>query len=160
MVEWKSIEELRQLYINKYEQSKIVAELENAYSLEYSFRTDYNGRQILELLQNVDDAINNSSENVDPTVRIVYKNNILEVGNMGTTFSAEAIDRICLGAASDKTEIDIGNKGIGFRSLLNNAEWIEIHSGEYHIRFSERFSNNIFRENLKHIPFYNCHIEI
>lgn len=52
---------------------------------------DYNGRQILELLQNVDDAYGDKkkSENLDGyeevEVKITYKDNVLEVGNTGTT---------------------------------------------------------------------------
>lgn len=53
---------------------------------------DYNGRQILELLQNVDDAYGDKkSENLDGyeevEVKITYKDNVLEVGNTGTTFT-------------------------------------------------------------------------
>lgn len=56
MVNWKSIDELRQIFIDKYTKSMLSTELEKACSEEYELKRDYNGRQILELLQNVDDA--------------------------------------------------------------------------------------------------------
>lgn len=63
-----------------------------ACSEEYELVRDYNGRQILELLQNVDDACDetekhtNKSKNV--VVKIVFNNNLLEVGNTGTSLKS------------------------------------------------------------------------
>ena len=144
MVKWESIDELRKIFINKYIKSDLQSELEKACSEEYELKRDYNGRQILELLQNVDDACEESKDDV--VVNISYKKNILEVGNTGTTFSAETIERLCLGRASEKSSKKIGNKGTGFRSLLNDAEWVELHSGKYAIRFSEKYVYKLFNE--------------
>jgi len=144
MVKWKSIDELREIFINKYICSDLQSELEKACSEEYELKRDYNGRQILELLQNVDDACENNDGEDDVIVNISFKDRVLEIGNTGTTFSAESIERLCLGRASEKNSQKIGNKGTGFRSLLNDAEWIEIHSGEYSVRFSEKFTREVF----------------
>lgn len=144
MVKWESIDELRKIFINKYIKSDLQSELEKACSEEYELKRDYNGRQILELLQNVDDACEESKDDV--VVNISYKKNILEVGNTGTTFSAETIERLCLGRASEKSSKKIGNKGTGFRSLLNDAEWVELHSGKYAICFSEKYVYELFNE--------------
>lgn len=146
MVTWNNIDELRTIFINKYVYSNLQSELEKACSEEYELKRDYNGRQILELLQNVDDACDDKKDQDDVVVNISFKDGVLEVGNTGTTFSAESIERLCLGRASEKNSQKIGNKGTGFRSLLNDAEWIEIHSGKFSVRFSEKFTQEIFRQ--------------
>lgn len=144
MVNWKTIDELREIFINKYIDSNLQSELEKACSEEYELKRDYNGRQILELLQNVDDACEELKTKDEVVVKFTFKDNILEVGNTGTAFSDETIERVCLGRASEKSSKKIGNKGTGFRSLLNDAEWIEIHSGNRSIRFSETFTKKLF----------------
>lgn len=103
MSNWRTIDELRHIFIEKYTNSKLSNELEKACSEEYELMRDYNGRQILELLQNVDDAYGDKKKhenlhvNEEVEVQITYKNNILEVGNTGTTFTKETIERLCLG---------------------------------------------------------------
>src|SRR5690606_7649790 len=87
-------------------------------------------------------------------VKITFKDNILEVGNTGTSFTKETIERLCLGRASNKSSQNIGNKGTGFRSLLNDAEWIELYSGDFAIRFSEKFAKSCF-DKYSHIELIN-----
>lgn len=153
MSNWTTIDELRNIFIEKYTSSKLSNELEKACSEEYELMRDYNGRQILELLQNVDDAYGDkkirgnldSSEGVE--VKITFNDHILEVGNTGTSFTKETIERLCLGRASNKSTQNIGNKGTGFRSLLNDAEWIELYSGQFAIRFSEGFAKSCFEQS-------------
>lgn len=164
MVKWNTIDDLRSIFIKKYTDSDLQSELEKACSEEYELKRDYNGRQILELLQNVDDACEKREGQDDVIVNISFKDDILEVGNTGTTFSAESIERLCLGRASEKSAQKIGNKGTGFRSLLNDAEWIEIHSGEYAVRFSEKFTQEIFNQycdekspNYSALIYEQCH---
>ncbi len=160
MSKWRTVDELRNIFIEKYTNSKLSNELEKACSEEYELMRDYNGRQILELLQNVDDAYGdkkkreNLDNNEEVEVKITYKDNILEVGNTGTTFTKETIERLCLGRASNKSSINIGNKGTGFRSLLNDAEWIELYSGDFAIRFSENFAMRCF-EQYSHYELIN-----
>ncbi|EDN9299744.1 hypothetical protein ARS67_000144, partial [Listeria monocytogenes] len=151
MSKWNTIDELRDIFIRKYTDSELSNELEKACSEESELMRDYNGRQILELLQNVDDAYGdikseNDASNDEVKVQITYKNNILEVGNTGTSFSKDTIERLCLGRASNKSSQNIGNKGTGFRSLLNDAEWVELYSGEFAIRFSEEFTKKLFEQ--------------
>lgn len=156
MVNWKTIDELREIFIKRYTNSDLQSELEKACSEEYELKRDYNGRQILELLQNVDDACEESKNKA--TVKFLFKKNILEVGNTGTTFSEETIERLCLGRASEKSSKKIGNKGTGFRSLLNDAEWIEIHSGKYAIRFSEKYTKELF-EKYRNAPLITTQLK-
>lgn len=150
MANWQTIEELKDIFIRKYTCSELGSELEKACSEEYELKRDYNGRQILELLQNVDDAYIQTSNSSKPevAVKIVYKEDILEVGNTGTSFSQETMERLCLGRVSDKSSKNIGNKGTGFRSLLNDAEWIEVHSGGFSIKFSEQYTNAQFKKYI------------
>ena len=143
MANWHTIDELRQIFIDKYTTSKLSTELEKACSEEFELMRDYNGRQILELLQNVDDACSENKKG-ESEVHIKFVDNILEVGNTGTTFNSDTIERLCLGRASSKSASNIGNKGTGFRSLLNDAEWIEIHSGDFSIRFSYDYTEKLF----------------
>ena len=53
---WSSIAELRKNFIDDYVKTKRTHKLESEYNYEKSLIDDYNGRQLLELLQNVDDA--------------------------------------------------------------------------------------------------------
>ncbi len=145
MANWKTIDELRNIFIEKYTTSKLSTELEKACSEEYELMRDYNGRQILELLQNVDDACGEKTGS-ESAVTIKFVDGILEVGNTGTTFTEDTIERLCLGRASNKSASKIGNKGTGFRSLLNDAEWIEIHSGTFSIRFSYEYTKSLFEQ--------------
>jgi len=144
-IKWNTIEELRNLLIEPYLNPKEPLRLGQACSTEVDDKTGYNGRQILELLQNVDDACDDHTGK-EVSVKIVFKDNILEVGNTGTVFTAESIYRLCYGGVSQKSLEKIGNKGRGFRSLLNDAEWIEIHSGEFSVRFSEEYAKELFNQ--------------
>ena len=63
MVKWSTIDDLRNLFINNYVKSDFQSELEKACSEEFELKRDYNGRQILELLQNVDDACDEKKSN-------------------------------------------------------------------------------------------------
>ncbi|WP_010253524.1 sacsin N-terminal ATP-binding-like domain-containing protein [Treponema primitia] len=136
---------IRDRYIREYTQEKF--RLESDFKEDEQRRTDYHGRELLELLQNVDDAaVKADIQNAD--VLLEYKNNIFTVANNGTQFTAETIERLCHGAASNKTDDFIGNKGTGFRSLLNWGRQIEIHSGEFHIGFSQNYANSEFEKIL------------
>ena len=153
MANWKTIEELKNIFVEEYINSKLVSKLENACNDEYELARDYNGRQILELLQNVDDACSNSGKiNDEVLVKIKFNDNTLEVGNTGTAFTQETIERLCQGKASNKSSENIGNKGTGFRSLLNDAEWIEVHSGDFSIKFSKEFAKKQFEKHVNTSP--------
>ena len=95
---------------------------------------EYNGRQLLEMLQNADDQ---GSKRVlvewDEAARR------LVISNEGAPFSAQGFESLMLSNLSTKTGGGyIGNKGLGFRSIVNWASEIAISSGGLHARFSER----------------------
>ena len=160
MANWNTIEELKNIFVDEYITTKLGSKLENACNDEYELTRDYNGRQILELLQNVDDACSREGKaDNEVLVKISFKDNILEVGNTGTAFSQETIERLCQGKASNKPSENIGNKGTGFRSLLNDAEWIEVHSGDFSIRFSEKYAREQFEKYIDISPVIRSQVQ-
>lgn len=140
------VQEIRNRYIDEYKTSKF--RLESDYKEDEQRKTDYHGRELLELLQNVDDAAVNTSL-IEVDVLIEYKDNVLTVANNGTVFTQETIERLCHGSASNKSDEFIGNKGTGFRSLLNWGKQIEIHSGGFHVGFSQEFADKEFNKLLE-----------
>ena len=140
-------------YIEKHKKEQEVEELIGENNRINQDRTGYHGREIFELLQNADDAYQNSlNEGKEPDeeleVSISYKNGELIVNNTGTFFDKDGIRAIVQGNNSTKGDDEryIGNKGTGFRSLLNWATKIIIHSGEYHVEFSEEIAQEKFNE--------------
>ena len=116
----------------------------------------YHGREILELLQNADDAytlylkINPNALKKDISVLFEYKNGKLRVSNYGAPFDIESITSLSQGNNSTKDRGEfIGNKGIGFRALLNWCDDIKIFSGDYSVRFSAQTANKYLEELKK-----------
>src|SRR5690606_731081 len=52
------------------------------------------------------------------------------------------------GLSTKNKEEYIGNKGLGFRSVLSWVDSVEIHTREVSFRFSEEYSKKYFQENL------------
>lgn len=163
----KHINRILEQKIKKFTENDTERNLLQAYNLDVQFRDDYHGRELFELLQNVDDAYEEYCQK-QPDARgqevktlIEYKNNVLRVCNTGTTFRKDTVERLCQGAVSDKKEKYIGNKGIGFRSVLNWADKIRIYSGDYSIEFSKEYAqqqfdnikdNNLVKSQIKDAP--------
>jgi len=115
------------------------------YNRELELTKEYNGRQLLELLQNADDASSNE-------VLILWDkdNSKLTISNKGEPFETGGIKSLMLANLSTKTKISyIGNKGLGFRSILNWAEQIKINSNGCIISFSEIIAKDIFENKLE-----------
>ncbi|WP_370018421.1 sacsin N-terminal ATP-binding-like domain-containing protein [Planotetraspora sp. GP83] len=95
---------------------------------------DYRGRSLLELLQNAHDA--HAGDRHEGRVHIVLDETegeygTLYVANGGTPFTWERVMAICKFAMSEKTVGDgIGNKGVGFRSVLELTTAPEIFSAQ------------------------------
>lgn len=114
--------------------------------------TEYNGRQIFEMLQNMDDQMERlpmgegrCQIEFDKVVRkLVFK-------NIGDPFTADGIMSIMLPDVSPKKKMGnatIGNKGLGFRSLLNwSPERIVIRSAGLQFVFSEEAIIEVLEEN-------------
>ena len=150
------VDKLRKEYIEKHTKE---GELENLIvenNIESRDVKGYHGREILELLQNADDAYQKSIDigekpDSELVVTIKYIENVLTVTNTGTCFDKEGIKAIVQGNHSPKTGKYIGNKGTGFRSILNWAKSVRIFSGDYNVEFSKKIALEEF-EKIKDLP--------
>lgn len=150
------VDKLKTEYLEKHTKMQERDELIAENNIEKRDIKGYHGREILELLQNADDAYQKSIElgqkpNCDLIVSIRYINNVLTVTNTGTYFDKDGIKAIVQGNNSPKTGKYIGNKGTGFRSVLNWANAVRIFSGEYNIEFSKEIASKHFKE-IKNSP--------
>lgn len=147
----KYIETLCNEYIANHVREQERDELIHENNIEKRDIKGYHGREILELLQNADDAYQKSIDegnapDCELEVLIAFKNNMLTISNTGTFFDRDGIKAIVQGNNSPKSGKYIGNKGTGFRSVLNWANEIRIYSGEFNVRFSKEFANEKFQE--------------
>ena len=150
------VDALRKEYIEKITRPSEWEELARDDHIEQRDVKGYHGREILELLQNADDAYQkliNSGKKPDCELEIVisYINDVLTISNTGTFFDDEGVKAIVQGNNSPKKGGYIGNKGTGFRSILNWAKAVSIDSGDFHIIFSEEIADRIF-ESIRNEP--------
>lgn len=101
-------------------------------SLDAQIAQEYRGRCILELLQNAHDALANPTPDDPRRISFVlntYPEPVLLVGNSGLPFRHEDFEGICQLAQSPKDPNEsVGNKGLGFRSVLEVSGCPEIWS--------------------------------
>lgn len=145
-------EEYKENQIKEQEREELISEN----NIENRDIKGYHGREILELLQNADDAYQKSIDlgnkpSEELCVLISYKNNIFKIENTGTFFDKDGIKAIVQGNNSPKKGKYIGNKGTGFRSVLNWAKDIKIYSGNFNVHFTKDISLKIFDE-IKNEP--------
>ena len=117
-----------------------------AYNGEKKTTKDYNGRQILELIQNADDA---GSKGI--LIKIEKEKKTLSISNQGEPFSEKGYRSLRTENLSSKLKKKfIGNKGLGLRSILNWSNELKIISNDMVIEFSEikrkQEFHNIFNE--------------
>jgi hypothetical protein len=96
----------------------------------------YHGREILELLQNAADAASAAGERGQ--VRLIITPHGLVVGNTGQPFDFQGVESLLTANFSSKRlsgSALIGDKGLGFRSILNWTLSPLISSGELGIAF-------------------------
>lgn len=124
---------------------------------EYRLKSQYKERELFELLQNIDDAYDPVS-NKSCIAYFSLKDEWLEVSNNGHPFTIDTLVRLCQGTVSSKNGKYIGCKGIGFRSVLNWADIVEIHSGYGKDCISVRFSKDYASAQLRAIAS-NPHIQ-
>ncbi|MGI0107044.1 sacsin N-terminal ATP-binding-like domain-containing protein [Salinimicrobium sp. WS361] len=118
-------------------------EMISAYNRELSTTKGYNGRQLLELLQNCDDQ---SSDQV--FIELNEEKNLLSIANLGVPFSLEGYRSLFTSDLSSKVDktLYIGNKGLGFRSILNWADEVNIYSNSLKVTYSDQIRNSAFNE--------------
>lgn len=111
---------------------------------------EYNGRQLLEMLQNADDEAITEKEK---TCYIKLTENQLTIANNGRMFSKGGIESLMYSNISPKVleQNKVGQKGLGFRSILSWANKITIKSYDFAVEFSEdnakEFLKNLIRKN-------------
>lgn len=113
-------------------------DLISAYNREKSNARDYQGREILELIQNADDAGGDYGQS--NKILIFSTNDGLIVANTGMPFSPEGIKSLMISDRSPKQHLRsrcIGHKGLGFRSILGWSSVIGILGHKISIQFSE-----------------------
>jgi hypothetical protein len=115
------------------------------YNIENQQIRDYNGRQLLELIQNADD------EGAD-VVSLDFNSSsrILTVSNSGDHgFSKAGYESLMLSNLSSKTkELYIGNKGLGFRSIINWSESVIVRSNSLDVKFSKKHATTLFENTF------------
>lgn len=117
-------------------------QLISRYRLERSTNDDYKGRQLLELIQNVDDACSTFAR-----IELNSSTRQLKITNGGTPFSLEGFRSLMIPSLSPKRKkVFIGNKGLGFRSILNWSNQITIISGGIQMVFSKSLAKKAFLE--------------
>ena len=92
---------------------------------------EYEGRFLYELIQNAYDAHPVGAEGEIIVLLDLDEGDhgVLYVANSGMPFTERNFEAICELAQSDKTpDESIGNKGVGFKSVLQVCEWPEIYS--------------------------------
>ena len=116
---------------------------------------EYNGRQLLEMLQNADDeAVTKKNK----TCYIKLTKNQLIIANNGNKFSEGGIESLMYSNLSPKLQQQnkVGQKGLGFRSILNWANKVTIKSYDFGVEFSNNnaiaFLKGLIDENpdIKH----------
>lgn len=142
----ESLEETKQSYFSS---KKNLLWLEQ-YTLETQNFKDYEGREILELLQNADDA-----QSSDVKILLNTAENYLSVTNSGDKtilFSEAGIRSIMASHLSPKKEDIknknklIGAKGLGFKSVLNWASEIKVKSDNIDLCFGKEIVNQFWEE--------------
>lgn len=122
-------------------------EMTSAFNRERDSTRDYYGRELLELLQNADDA--GAEQDQSNRVLIELEDETLYVANTGQPFSPAGIKSLMVSNNSPKqlsrTRF-IGYKGLGFRSVLGWASKIAILSANLEIGFAEEEAIKIGRE--------------
>ena len=115
-------------------------------SNEEQILEEYNGRQLLELLQNIDDQ-----GSKEALLKLDTSNKILLIANTGVPFDNAGLKSLMMANLSPKKNKKfIGNKGLGFRSLLNWVGAIYVKSLNLSLEFSEENRNKVERkENIE-----------
>ena len=142
-------EEITKRHIEEYNNNpnRLREDAEN----ESAIVDDYKGRVILELLQNADDAQINFESNStivgDAFIEFELTGKSLIVRNGGYPVNSDGIESLaCMRLSPKDKKVTIGNKGIGFKSVLEITDQPIIHSSPFHFMFSEEHAHKILKE--------------
>lgn len=127
---------------------------ESMFNLTEQMTHDYSNRFIIELLQNAYDAISLDTSSDTGKVKIILdekddRPSTLYFANTGLPFSHSNFEAISSLALSNKDPKEtIGNKGIGFKSVLQVSNSPKIYSGKW---LENSFSGYCFEFNPKKV---------
>ncbi|RRK01877.1 DUF3883 domain-containing protein [Opitutaceae bacterium TAV3] len=141
--EWLADTERRQREVFRLSPDRLVAE----YRREREITRGYHGREILELLQNAGDAARQAG--VKGCVRIVVTPHGLVIGNTGRPFDMGGVRSLQTANLSPKRQSEtavIGDKGLGFRSILNWTQSPLTSSGALGLAFVPDYAAVILEE--------------
>ena len=120
-------------------------------SLDEQISQAYRGRCVLELLQNAHDALINVSGDDPKKIYFSLKSGdepVLLIANSGNPFYEENFNGLCeLGQSSKDPNECVGNKGLGFRSILEISSCPEIWSSaptNKNVAFAFKFTRSVF----------------
>ena len=135
----KIIDDLSKAKSNYSNPEQAIDQANSCDSLSNDIYTD-NKRFIYELLQNADDA---SCNNGKLDFQINFVDNYIIISHNGELFSESDIESICSVGDGNKRgdENKTGYKGIGFKSVFANSDFVIIKSGEYCFKFDKKESN-------------------
>jgi len=125
------VENLRKEFI---QEAKAAPKLFNDLAkVEQYIAESYKTRAFIELMQNADDA--GASK-----FGIHTFNNGFVVGNNGTSFTQNDVEALCRSGSSNKHRggETIGYRGIGFKSVVNIANIVNIISGDFKFSFDRK----------------------
>lgn len=154
---------MNDIILNKIETMKGVYSIDpnrilQDYRKEKAEIEGYHGRELLELLQNAVDEIDTATNRY---VCIELSGNILRLSNNGSVFSEAGVTSLMYSNLSPKHSAYkyIGNKGTGFRSVLNWANYVRIYSGDLSIEFSSDSAEEFMSELLINDSIKNYKVE-
>jgi len=103
---------------------------ESLKSISEDTAQEYEGRAVLELVQNGHDALPDGEPGtIAVLVDLRVEHGVVYVANQGAPFTEGNFKSITEFALSDKGPGEgIGNKGLGFRSVLQLTDWPEVYS--------------------------------
>ena len=108
---------------------------------EISYTNEYQGREVFELLQNANDA--GAVEEKKSDVFITANEHGLLIANTGKPFDAPGVMSLMISDNSPKKKQRhkfIGNKGLGFRAVLNWSDCPFLISGDLALSFDRGFA--------------------
>ncbi len=136
------IEEIRNEFIKESINSPtLISDLAN---MEKYISESYDGRALIELLQNADDALSTRFyiEKLDE--------NTFLVANNGRAFTREDLVSLCRSGASTKKRksTTIGFRGIGFKSVVNFSQEVHLISGNIKLTFSKEKTKKAINKDI------------
>lgn len=135
------------------------AEVAAHFVREQSVLDSYRGRQLLELLQNADDACEDFNGEKKLLFRLTKDH--LIIANTGNPFTKQGIESLVISDNSPKqlkrTKY-IGNKGLGFRAVLSWSHSPIVISGDFLVAFSAQYAKNNVQQLASEMPELNARL--